>query len=1697
MSRFLALIALALPASLSAQPAPSFEQNNGQFPDAPSGSFVARSGQSRLILSPAGPVFVGPDGQRIPMLIPGARWSPPQPAQRLQRISNYFRPPRPITSVPHFRSVSYPRIFPGIDLLFYPNAANLEYDFLLHPNANPAQIRLRFPNASLRLENGQLLVQAANFQLKHLAPSAHQNGTPVRASLALSRQEVRFQLGPHNPSLPLTIDPVVEASTLIGSPSADTLTAVATDASGNLFAAGYNATDAFVRKFSPDAKTVLFTSYLGGSQAEILQSLAIDPAGNAVFGGRTFSADFPVTPGAFRTPPSINATNTSEAFLAKLNAAGTQLLFSTFFGGSNYDEIRSIALDAQANIFLTGNTRSSDFPLTPGSFRGFSAAFNASFIAKLDPSASTLLYSARSGGATFTRILLTPSGAALLAGTTSSTDLPTTPGVIKPVKTPGSNDIGYILKLSPSGATAEFATFFGGNYLDDLRDIATDAAGNIYLAGRTHSDDFPATNGTGTGSAGFLAKIDPAATTILYANRVPNNSGFNRIAVEPDGTTHAVANQYMDPLPAAPGLPLMANLKTAYPAAMLVRANPAGDLLDSTFWYGPSASTTGTALAVAAPGVVLLGGVTTAATFPVTTGSAQTAGTDGFLTRISYVSTCAYTVSQPTLTVPIGGGTTPFTVTTTPGCPWTASSSDDWIATTAVSDSQATVTVPPTSSAARSGYAFIAGKTIPVTQSANCVYSFQGQTRNFSAAGGIPFIGVTAGTGCPWSATVDQPWAVVLPGSYYPQIMEPGFVLFVEVNHTNTPRTATVTIAPGATLIIQQAANPCTFTVSPTSFQLYTTLTPLDVTIATGAGCSWNLAGHPTWIHTKTPIRPNVNSGPATVRYTADANPGAPRTGNILVAGQTVTVTQSAVIGNPPIVSNPGSTAFDGLQQTLVFRVTDADGFADISRLYFLIESGPAIPQNSCHGFYLPSTRALYLYNDDLSVLHGPLTLGTAGTLSNSQCAISGSASSIQSETGNAFTLLAGVTLSRGFLATPRKVFGWAQDRQANDTGWTQLSSWSYTVVAGQPPALVIPSLGTLTSPTSTISVHATDADGAANIQRLYFLVNSNTAIPPNTCHGFYDVALAAYYLYDDALGSLLGPLAPATNGSIGNSQCRINGASSLPPVLTAGDVRLNTSITLTGAYATRHQNVYFWVVDQQGLGTGWGQTQSWIYTAPVLSPTGAMTASPLPGRSRTVTVNWSAVDRPSAVTRVSFLLSPNPNSLTNVCYLTLDVAANSFTSSGAAQCTITAPTRTSANSLSTGVTLLVPYSAAVQNLYVRAQYDDGADSGWNWFGAWEPVLPPLSQPPVVTSVAPAAASAPAQVFTAVITDPDGPDDLNRVYFLVNTSTAIPANTCHGFYDRASNAVYLYNDALTNLSSLTNSQCTIVLISATTAGADLTLQFRLSLSAPFSNQTRNLYLWAVDKEDHGTGWVQSASWRGAAQPALLSATPVNPTSNTQTLTFLLRETDRLYFLINPSPSIPQNTCHGFYDRPSNTTFLYNDALTGPAPGLANSQCALSPAVASVNGTDLSVALTFSLTSITQKNFYIWAANSTTNGTGWLQTGSWALPFTPALPNWTRVYFLINPTPTIPQNTCHGFYDRAANAAFLYNDTLSSLSSLTNNQCAIEGFSLTGNTFNLYATRRGSYLTTAQNLYFLATDAQFNNTGWLQTASWTQ
>src|SRR5438445_315295 len=386
--------------------------------------------------------------------------------EELPGKANYFigrDPTKWRTNVPTYARVEYRDIYPGVNLVYFGNQRQLEYDFVVRPGASPEAITLGFQGAD-KLEvdaQGDLVLHTAVGAIRQRRPFVYQEVGGARREIAggyvlRGAGRVGFQVAAYDRSQPLVIDPVLSYATYLGGSRNDNAFGIAVDASGNAYVTGYTVStdfpttagafqptfgggtgtalfgtgDAFVAKLNATGSGLVYSTYLGGSGDEGGSGIAVDASGNAYVTWLTTSTDFPTTAGAF--PPTSGALQASvvgrasDAYETTLNPTGSGLIYSTYLGGTDEEDGFAIAGDASGNVYVTGRTRSTNFPTTAGAFQPtFGGGIEHAFVTKLNPTSSAVAYSTFLGGSFAdqgTGIVVAASGTASVGVGTDSTD---------------------------------------------------------------------------------------------------------------------------------------------------------------------------------------------------------------------------------------------------------------------------------------------------------------------------------------------------------------------------------------------------------------------------------------------------------------------------------------------------------------------------------------------------------------------------------------------------------------------------------------------------------------------------------------------------------------------------------------------------------------------------------------------------------------------------------------------------------------------------------------------------------------------------------------------------------------------------------------------------------------------------------------------------------------------------------------------------------------------------------------------------------------------------------------------------------------------------------------------------------------------------------------------------------------------------
>ena len=497
------------------------------------------------------------------------------------------------TNISTFAKVKYQDVYHGIDMIYYGNQQQLEYDFIVAPNADYKQIKLSFGGAKrveIEKTTGDLLLHTRLGTMRQHQPLVYQELGGERQKIA-SRyvrrgKQIGFEVGKYDATLPLVIDPTLAYSTFIGGSSEDRGNAITVDAIGNTYIIGTTLSPdfpttpgafqttlqgngqghVFVTKLNASGSALIYSTFIGGSGGEAGNGVAIDSTGNAYLTGATGSLDFPTTPGAFSRTLHGNGS-TGDVFVTKLNASGSALVYSTLIGGLGNDNGTAIAIDSTGNAYVTGPTggQAPIYPTTAGAFQTtYGGGLLDVFVTKLNATGSALIYSTLIGGGgtdSANGIAIDSTGNAYVTGQTggSAPPYPTTSGAFQTTNR-GANV--FVTKLNADGSALIYSTFIGGSGLDFGNGIAIDPTGNAYLTGSTSSVDFPTTPGafqtTNNSNSGnndvFVTKLNAGGSALIYSTYIGGVLGDlgNGIAIDSTGNAYVTGSTSSPAYPTTP-----------------------------------------------------------------------------------------------------------------------------------------------------------------------------------------------------------------------------------------------------------------------------------------------------------------------------------------------------------------------------------------------------------------------------------------------------------------------------------------------------------------------------------------------------------------------------------------------------------------------------------------------------------------------------------------------------------------------------------------------------------------------------------------------------------------------------------------------------------------------------------------------------------------------------------------------------------------------------------------------------------------------------------------------------------------------------------------------------------------------------------------------------------------------------------------
>ncbi len=478
-----------------------------------------------------------------------------------------------------WKQVSYPEIYPNTNWVIYTSDHGIKYDFHLKPGADPNLIRMQFTGAeSVSIRNNTLYIKTSLGDIIEQAPVAWQeeNGIKTMVGCAFHQYEdgsIGFDVESYDHSQLLTLDPQLIFATYSGSTDDNWGYSATYDNAGNGYSAGIvfgpnfpTTTGAYeedfgggqldigILKYTPDGSNALYVTYMGGSNMELPHSMIVNEYDELIVFGTTGSADFPMTNGSYSTVfkggPSVSfengyiqIVNGLDMFVSRLSTDGSQLLGSTYVGGTgndgfngalafNYaDEIRgALWVDGDNNIYVGTSTTSNDFPVTPGAIQGTYGGGNQDgVVVRLNGNLSQLDWATYLGGSDDDGIFYLVVDAdqrAIVTGGTRSTNFPTTTGAYQ--TTNNGNTDGFVSVIDSAGTTLIGSTYIGSPNYDQSFIVGADKTDFIYIFGQTQATgDFYNIN-TAIGVSGgnqYLMKFNPTLTNVIWSNAFGNASG--------------------------------------------------------------------------------------------------------------------------------------------------------------------------------------------------------------------------------------------------------------------------------------------------------------------------------------------------------------------------------------------------------------------------------------------------------------------------------------------------------------------------------------------------------------------------------------------------------------------------------------------------------------------------------------------------------------------------------------------------------------------------------------------------------------------------------------------------------------------------------------------------------------------------------------------------------------------------------------------------------------------------------------------------------------------------------------------------------------------------------------------------------------------------------------------------------------------
>ena len=1055
------------------------------------------------------------------------------------------------SDVPMYREVTYRALYPGIDLTYAGVGDSLKSEFTVHPGAEPGVIRLQY-SSPIRLDtNGDLLIGS----IREHAPVIYQDTPQGRRSitgryLRLDETTVGFEVEDYDSSLPLVIDPVISYST-----------------------------------------------YLGGSGTGSVTGMTVDSVGNLYVTGWTAALNFPIA-----GPVQASNQGGVDAFVVKINPAGTAIVYATYIGGVGDDRGAAIAVDATGQAHVTGSTASINFPLV-SPIRSTLGGSKTAFVLKLTSLGHTLLYSTYLGGTAYevgTAIALDGSGNAYVAGETQSINFP----LLNAVQTVhGGGFDAFVTKLTPAGTLA-YSTFLGGNGNEHVGGIAVDTTGQVFLAGGTYSTNYPvlfavqANNGGGQDA--FVTRLNNTGSAINYSTYLGGNGigveQANGVAVDASGNVHVVGSTVSTNFPVTAGA-----LQTAYQggadAFVLKIHGPTGLLMYSTF-LGGTGFDWGSGIGIDTSGNAYVAGYTSSVDFPQA-GAVQASFGGMYDAFSAKLNPTGNTLSFSSYFGGTGSDSANAIAADSSGNMFIGGQ-------TSSSDFPLQGQIQSTNSGGNTGWVARLGVTAPPPQTPSTVSvspaSGSGNTVTFTAqysdtGGGAALTIVSLLVNA--SAAVDFACYIRY---------DPATNLFTLAN--DSAASGGLTVIPGGGA---QQNSQCTLN---------------------GAGSSAVISGSTLTMTVSLIFQPGFAGSKSIYLLAQDigANTG-------WVAHGTWTVT---IPPPQPSADAVSPNANSGSGQTFTFYFSDTQSATNFTGIALLFAPSLAFT-NACYMVYDRNTAQLSLLWNNAA--GADIRAATSSTiLQNNQCSVGAFSATL-----SGLTLIIAANLTfKGAFSGVKNIYMYGSETGIN-TGWVQRGT--YTITAGGVPIAnsVIPGSGS--GPTQRFSFTISDQGGANYLKGMAVLF-APTFDTTNACYLVWDSTSGRISLAYDIPANGSTALVPGSAGVAVNAQCTLKAANS---TVVIGTTSVVVTLDLTFAATWYGPKSIYLYASEVGVNSGWVNVGSWNVAGG--SPT-ADSVSPSSGSGNFPTFTFTVSDSASQanINGIGMLFTTgSPSNIANACLLAYD----------------------------------------------------------------------------------------------------------------------------------------------------------------------------------------------------------------------------------------------------------------------------------------------------------------------------------------------------------------------------------------------------------------------------------------------------------